>query len=107
MLGIRLWTLYFTIRKLSEKMIRMMMLELVERRFPSSWTSLKEAWYLLHYDKVELKLGRYLKEGHGTVSVEVCFQVGIGISILQVIDKYDSDRLQTSGLNQSSCSVLT
>ena len=41
----------------------MMMVELVELRFPSSYTSLKEVWYLLHYVEVALKAGQKLSVG--------------------------------------------
>ena len=35
---------------------KMMMLELVERRFPSLWKSLKTVWYHPHYVEVALKV---------------------------------------------------
>ena len=65
-----MWKLSFKIRQSSGRMIIIMIVELVERRFPPSWTSLEEVWHLTHYDKVALKAGRKLKEGHGTVSSE-------------------------------------
>ena len=93
MLGIRFWGLYFTIRQPSGRVIRMIMVELIERRFPSSWTILREVWYLPYYDGLALKAGWWLKGVHGTVISEVFIQVVIGISIFQGLDKYDSDRL--------------
>ena len=58
MLDIQLWKLFFTIRQPSRRMIIMMMVELVERKFPSSCTSLEKLCYLPHYDEVALKAGR-------------------------------------------------
>ena len=80
---------------------------IVEHRFPLSWTILKEVWYLPHYNEVALKVGLLLKEGPGTVSTGVFFQVVICISIFQGLDKCDSDRSRMSGLNQSLCLVPT
>ena len=107
MIGILLWKLSLTIRQPSVRMIRMIMIYLVERRFTSSWTSLKEEWYLPHYDGVALKAVWWLKGFHGTVSSEVCIQVVIVIYILRWLDKCDSDRLWMSDLNQRSCPVPT
>ena len=64
MLGIKLWKLSFTKMQSSGRMIIMMMVELVESRFTSSWTSLKELWYLPNYVEVVLKLGRELSVGN-------------------------------------------
>ena len=58
MLDIQLWKIYLIIRQSSGRMLRMMMVQLVERRFSSSWMSLKEVWYLPHYVEVALKEGQ-------------------------------------------------
>ena len=93
MLDIRLWKLSFTISQPGISIIQMIMVELVERRFPSSWTSLKEVWYLPHYNEVALKAGQWFKGVHGTVISEVCIQVVIGNSIFRGLGKCDSGRL--------------
>ena len=69
--------------------------------------NLKEVWYLPQYDVVALKVGQWLKGYHGTVISEFCIQVVIGISILRVLDKCDSDRLLIGDLNQIPCLVHT
>ena len=69
--------------------------------------NLKEVCYLLRYDGLALKVGRWLKGYHFTVSIEFCIQVVISISILRVLDKCDSDRLLSDDLNQISCLVHT
>ena len=50
--------LSFTIRQPSGRMIITMTVDLVELRFPLSWTSLKEVWCLPHYDELALKVGQ-------------------------------------------------
>ena len=54
-----------------------------------------------------MKAGRYLKEGHGTVSSGVFLQVVLVSSILKGLDKCDSDMSQMSDLKQRSCLVPT